>query len=185
MESPGESDERGSTKTKSLRRLGSFSSKDVFCAWANDSLLKPKTVQTLIEIHQIDSLPAVLALREKDIANLGLPIGQTRLFQEAVLKLHAEYTYHDSFSPATRVDVEMPSYKSMLVGEDPLSPVEEGANGNYFQFHNAEKSEVAVYRNKIVYGEVQASKVFVKAYLLLLLNFVSLRKLFRLFYDTE
>jgi hypothetical protein len=130
-----ESDERGSVKKKKLTRLGSFSSREVFRAWAGDSLLKPKTIETLIEEHQVDSLPAVLALRSKDIANLGLPIGQARLFHEAVVKLHAEYTYQEPFSPATRVDVEVPTYKSML-GEDGSLHQHGDKKGDYFRFHN-------------------------------------------------
>ncbi len=141
MASSAESDERGSVKKKKLTRLGSFSSQEVFRAWANDSLLKPKTIETLIEEHQVDSLPAVLALRNKDIANLGLPIGQARLFQEAVIKLHAEYTYQEPFSPARKVDVEVPSYKSML--DDAGAPVEHvNGEGNYFRFNTFKGSEM-------------------------------------------
>ena len=141
MASFAESVERGSVKKKKLTRLGSFSSREVFCAWAKDSLLKPKTIETLIEEHQVDSLPAVLALRNKDIANLGLPIGQTRLFHEAVVKLHAEFTYQEPFSPAIKVDVEVPTYKSML-GEDDSSHEHVDGKGDYFKFHNLKTPEM-------------------------------------------
>lgn len=154
MASSPKNDARGSAKKKKLTRLGSFSTQEVFRAWAHDSLLKPKTIEALVEIHQIDSLPAVLALRSRDIANLGLPIGQARLFQEAVIKLHAEYTYQEAPSPATRVDVEVPTYKSML--DDVGSPVERGnRHGDYFRFNNFEISEeMGVEAGEALYGEV-------------------------------
>lgn len=158
MASSAESDERGSVvKKNKLTRLGSFSSQEVFRAWANDSLLKPNTVETLVEVHQVDSLPAVLALRSKDLANLGLPIGQKRLFQEAVIKLHAEYTYHEPFSPAIKVDVEAPTYKSML--DDAKSPVEcANGNGDYFRFHHFDGSgkgvEINETSNETFCGEI-------------------------------
>lgn len=114
MASPRENEGGQSDPKGKLTRLGSFSSREVFWAWANDSLLKPSTIETLMEVHEIDSLPAVLALRSRDIANLGLPIGQARLFEEAVMKLHTEYKYQEPPSPATRVDVEFPRYKSLL-----------------------------------------------------------------------
>ena len=148
-----ESEERGSGKKTKLTRLGSFSSEEVFHAWATDSLLKPKTIETLIGIHQVDSLPAVLALRNRDIANLGLPIGQARLFQEAVIKLHAEYKYEEPYSPAIKVDVEIPSYKSLL--DDTRSPVDRlTGKGNYFRFHNLEASEVASEPEETFCGEI-------------------------------
>ena len=136
MASSAESEERGSVKKKKLTRLGSFSSQEVFRAWATDSLLKPNTIETLVEVHQVDSLPAVLALRGKDIANLGLPIGQARLFHDAVVKLHAEYTYQEPFSPATRVDVEFPKYKSLLddIEGSPVERLDRNA-ADYFNFH--------------------------------------------------
>lgn len=109
---------RGLNGKKKLTRLGSFSSREVFQAWAKDSLLKPSTMAKLMEVHYIDSLPAVLALRGNDIANLGLPIGQARLFEEAVTKLHAEYEYQEPSSPATRVNVDFPRYKSLLGDTD-------------------------------------------------------------------
>jgi hypothetical protein len=152
MAASPESDERGLVKKKKLTRLGSFSSQEVFRAWANDSLLKPKSIETLIEVHQVDSLPAVLALRSKDIANLGLPIGQARLFQEAVIKLHAEYTYQEPFSPATKVDVEVPSYKSMLDTGPPVERVD--GTGDYFRFNNFETSEIGVEMDETFCGEM-------------------------------
>ena len=152
MASSVESEERGSVKKKKLTRLGSFSNQEVFRAWASDSLLKPKTIETLVEIHQVDSLPAVLALRNRDIANLGLPIGQARLFQEAVVKLHAEYKYQEPYSPATKVDVEVPSYKSLL--DDAGSPVEHvNRKENYFRFNDLEASEMGSEVEEMFCGE--------------------------------
>ena len=154
MASSAESSERGSVKKKRLTRLGSFSSQEVFRAWANDSLLKPKTIEALIEVHQIDSLPAVLALRSKDIASLGLPIGQARLFQEAVVKLHAEFEYQEPSLSTTPVNVEVPSYKSML--DDAQSPVDRvNGKGHYFKFNHLEASEMGIEVDEIFGGEMR------------------------------
>lgn len=142
----------GSAKKK-LTRLGSFSSKEVFRAWAQDSLLKPTTIETLVEVHEIDCLPAVLALRNRDIVGLGLPIGQARLFEDAVTKLHSQYEYQEPPSPATTVDVEFPRYKSLLGDTDEVG----GSSGKTFSFDNDKYSENHLFKMKN--GETSCGKI--------------------------
>lgn len=137
----------GRTAKKKLTRLGSFSSKEVFRAWAMDSLLKPTTIETLMEVHEIDCLPAVLALRNRDIASLSLPIGQARLFEDAVTKLHSQYEYQEPPSPATTVDIEFPRYKSLLGDTDEVCG-RSGKTTHQFSFDNDKNSENSVFKRE-------------------------------------
>lgn len=105
-------------KPSPLRRQGTFGSADVFRTWARDSFLNDNTIDVLVQTHQIDCLPAVLALQVQDIAELGLAVGQQRLLEEAVQKLHQEYELVRPPTPRTKINLNMPSYKSLIEIED-------------------------------------------------------------------
>lgn len=97
-----------------LKRRSTFRSLEVFIAWAKDSFLNESTIDVLVTKHQVDCLPAVLALKTKDISELDLPLGQQRLFEDAVEKLHQEYEFIRPPTPKTTISFDAPAYKSML-----------------------------------------------------------------------
>lgn len=110
------------TKThEKLKRRSTFRSLEVFKAWAKDSFLNESTIDALITIHEVDCLPAALALKKEDISKLALPLGQQRLFEDAVEKLHQEYEFFRPPTPKTTISFDAPAYKSLLgiEGEEP------------------------------------------------------------------
>lgn len=104
-------------KPPPLRRTETFSSADVFRTWAKDSFLNDSTINVLVQTHQIDCLPAVLALQLEDIAELGLAVGQQRLLEDAVRKLHQDYELVRPPTPRTKINLDTPSYKTLIEGE--------------------------------------------------------------------
>ena len=97
-----------------LKRRSTFRSLEVFRAWAKDSFLNESTIDVLVSTHEVDCLPAVLALKTEDISKMGLPVGQRRLFEDAVDKLHQEYEFIRPPTPKTTISFDAPAYKSML-----------------------------------------------------------------------
>jgi hypothetical protein len=97
-----------------LKRHGTLQSLEVFQAWAKDSFLRESTIDILVTEHEIDCIPAVLALKREDIAGLGLPVGQQRLLEGAAEKLKQEYELVRPPTPVTKINLDMPAYKSML-----------------------------------------------------------------------
>ena len=102
------------TGRPTLRRHDTFGSVELFQAWARDSFINQSTVDILVKTHQIDCLPAVLALKQEDFALLNLPVGQRRLLEDAVDKLRQEYELVQPPTPKATINLEMPVYKSML-----------------------------------------------------------------------
>lgn len=101
-----------------LRRHDTFGSAELFEAWAKDSFINQSTIDILVKTHQIDCLPAVLALKKEDYPQLNLPVGQRRLLEDAVEKLRQEYELVRPPTPKAIINLEMPVYKSMLeIGE--------------------------------------------------------------------
>jgi len=110
-----------------LRRHDTFGSAELFEAWAKDSFINQNTIDILVKTHQIDCLPAVLALKKEDYPQLNLPVGQRRLLEDAVEKLRQEYELVRPPTPKAIINLEMPVYKSMLeIGE--LAEEETGPN---------------------------------------------------------
>jgi len=110
-----------------LRRHDTFGSAELFEAWAKDSFINQSTIDILVKTHQIDCLPAVLALKKEDYPQLNLPVGQRRLLEDAVEKLRQEYELARPPTPKAIINLEMPVYKSMLeIGE--LAEEETGAS---------------------------------------------------------
>lgn len=110
-----------------LRRHDTFGSAELFQAWAKDSFINQSTIDILVKTHQIDCLPAVLALKKEDYPQLNLPVGQRRLLEEAVEKLRQDYELVRPPTPKAIINLEMPVYKSMLeIGE--LAEEETGAS---------------------------------------------------------
>ncbi|XP_032240815.1 uncharacterized protein LOC116619776 [Nematostella vectensis] len=101
-------------KPGKLKRHGTLQSLEVFQAWAKDSFLRDSTIDILVSEHEIDCIPAVLALKSEDISQLGLPVGQQRLLEGAVDKLKQEYELVRPPTPLTRISLETPAYKTML-----------------------------------------------------------------------
>ena len=97
--------------TTSHSTLGS---REVFIAWAKDSFLNQSTVDILIKTHEIDCLPAVLALKKEDFSHLDLPVGQRRLLENAAEKLRQEFEVVRPVTTKAKINLQMPSYKSML-----------------------------------------------------------------------
>lgn len=120
-----------------LRRKDTFGSAELFEAWAKDSFINQSTIDILVKTHQIDCLPAVLALKKEDYPQLSLPVGQRRLLEEAVDKLRQEYELVRPPTPKAIINLEMPVYKSMLeIGElaeeeTGASEVDDGSAGRY------------------------------------------------------
>lgn len=105
-------------KPPPLRRHDTFGSVELFEAWAKDSFINQSTVDILVNTHEIDCLPAVLALKKEDFPHLNLPVGQRRLLEEAVEKLRQDYELVQPPTPKAKISLEMPKYKSMLeIGE--------------------------------------------------------------------
>lgn len=110
-----------------LRRHDTFGSAELFEAWAKDSFINQSTIDILVKTHQIDCLPAVLALKKEDYPQLNLPVGQRRLLEDAVEKLRQEYELVRPPTPKAIINLEMPVFKSMLeIGE--LAEEETGAS---------------------------------------------------------
>lgn len=97
-----------------LKRHGTLQSLEVFQAWAKDSFLRESTIDIMVRDHEIDCIPAVLALKTEDIPLLGLPVGQQRLLEGAVDKLKQEYELVRPPTPITKINLDMPAYRSML-----------------------------------------------------------------------
>ena len=97
--------------TTSHSKLGS---REVFIAWAKDSFLNQSTVDILMKTHEIDCLPAVLALNKEDFSHLDLPVGQRRLLENAAEKLRQEFEVVQPLTTKAKINLQMPSYKSML-----------------------------------------------------------------------
>ena len=105
-------------KPPPLTRHDTFGSHELFEAWAKDSFINQSTIDILVKTHEIDCLPAILALKKEDFPHLNLPVGQRRLLEEAVEKLRREYELVQPPTPKAKISLEMPVYKSMLeVGE--------------------------------------------------------------------
>lgn len=105
-------------KPPPLTRHDTFGSHELFEAWAKDSFINQSTIDILVKTHEIDCLPAILALKKEDFPYLNLPVGQRRLLEEAVEKLRREYELVQPPTPKAKISLEMPVYKSMLeVGE--------------------------------------------------------------------
>ena len=105
-------------KPPTLRRHDTFGSAELFQAWAKDSFINQSTIDILVKTHEIDCLPAVLALKKEDFPHLNLPVGQRRLLEDAVEKLRQEYELVQPPTPKAKISLEMPKYKSMLeIGE--------------------------------------------------------------------
>lgn len=105
-------------KPPPLRRHDTFGSAEVFDAWAKDSFINQSTIDILVKTHEIDCLPAVLALKKEDFPHLNLPVGQRRLLEDAVEKLRQDYELVQPPTPKAKISLEMPVYKSMLeIGE--------------------------------------------------------------------
>lgn len=101
-------------KPPPLRRHDTFGSAELFEAWAKDSFINQSTIDILVKTHEIDCLPAILALKKEDFPHLNLPVGQRRLLEDAVEKLRQEYELVQPQTPKAKINLEMPVYKSML-----------------------------------------------------------------------
>ena len=119
IDDTGQSASRGRNRPP-LRRSETFSRADVFRTWAKDSFLNESTIDLLVQTHQIDCLPAVLALRVEDIADLGLAVGQQRLLEDAVRKLHEEYELVRPPTPKTKISLDLANYKNLIDAGNPL-----------------------------------------------------------------
>ena len=105
-------------KPPPLTRHDTFGSQELFEAWAKDSFINQSTIDILVKAHEIDCLPAVLALKKEDFPRLNLPVGQRRLLEGAVEKLRQDYELVQPPTPKSKISLEMPVYKSMLeIGE--------------------------------------------------------------------
>lgn len=105
-------------KPPPLTRHDTFGSQELFEAWAKDSFINQSTIDILVKTHEINCLPAVLALKKEDFPYLNLPVGQRRLLENAVEKLRQEYELVQPPTPKAMISLEMPLYKSMLeIGE--------------------------------------------------------------------
>lgn len=125
-----------------LKRHGTLQSLEVFHAWAKDSFLRESTIDILVRDHEIDCIPAVLALKTEDISHLGLPVGQQRLLEGAVDKLKHEYELVRPPTPITKINLDMPAYRSMLEFNE-NEPIPEGArsvSSRSFSSHGGESS---------------------------------------------
>lgn len=105
-------------KPPPITRHDTFGSQELFEAWAKDSFITQNTIDILVKTHEINCLPAVLALKKEDFPYLNLPVGQRRLLENAVEKLRQEYELVQPPTPKAMISLEMPLYKSMLeIGE--------------------------------------------------------------------
>lgn len=128
-----------------LKRHGTLQSLEVFQAWAKDSFLRESTIDILVSEHEIDCIPAVLALKRDDIAGLGLPVGQQRLLEGAVEKLKQEYELVRPPTPVTKINLDMPAYRSMLeFNENPgtsyTEPIGGSESSRSFSSHGGDSS---------------------------------------------
>ena len=105
-------------KPPPITRHDTFGSQELFEAWAKDSFINQNTIEILVKTHEINCLPAVLALKKEDFPYLNLPVGQRRLLENAVEKLRQEYELVQPPTPKAKISLEIPLYKSMLeIGE--------------------------------------------------------------------
>ncbi|XP_028512769.1 uncharacterized protein LOC114574429 [Exaiptasia diaphana] len=125
-----------------LKRHGTLQSLEVFHAWAKDSFLRESTIDIMVKEHEIDCIPAVLALKQDDIALLGLPVGQQRLLEGAVEKLKQEYELVRPPTPITKINLDMPTYRSMLDFNEQEAIPEDTRSGSLrsFSSHGGESS---------------------------------------------
>ena len=110
-----------------------FGSQELFEAWAKDSFINQSTIDILVKTHEIDCLPAVLALKKEDFPDLNLPVGQRRLLENAVEKLRQECELVQPPTPKAKINLEMPSYKSMLEIGEPFDEEEVLRHSGAFQ----------------------------------------------------
>ena len=122
-------------KPPPLRRHDTFGSAELFEAWAKDSFINQSTIDILVKTHEIDCLPAVLALKKEDYPHLNLPVGQRRLLESAVEKLRQEYELVQPPTPKAKINLEMPVYKSRLeideIAEEETGTSETDGAGEY------------------------------------------------------
>lgn len=140
-------------KPPPLRRHDTFGSTELFEAWAKDSFINQSTVDILVKTHQIDCLPAVLALKKDDYTHLNLPVGQRRLLESAVEKLRQEYELVQPPTPKAKINLEMPVYKSMLeIGE----LAEEGKTGQYEENQSSRRPQSMGHATQSIYGQTRS-----------------------------
>lgn len=140
-------------KPPPLRRHDTFGSAELFEAWAKDSFINQSTIDILVKTHQIDCLPAVLALKKEDYPQLNLPVGQRRLLESAVEKLRQEYELVQPPTPKSKINLEMPVYKSMLeIGEF----VEEEETGQYEEQHLSRAPQSAGHASQRKSGQARS-----------------------------
>lgn len=123
-----------------LKRHGTLQSLEVFHAWAKDSFLRESTIDIMVKEHEIDCIPAVLALKQEDISLLGLPVGQQRLLEGAVEKLKQEYELVRPPTPITKINLDMPTYRSMLDFNEQETIPEDTRSLRSFSSHGGESS---------------------------------------------
>lgn len=142
-----------SGKPPPLRRHDTFGSAELFEAWAKDSFINQSTIDILVKTHQIDCLPAVLALKKDDYSQLNLPVGQRRLLESAVEKLRQEYELVQPPTPKAKINLEMPVYKSMLeIGE----LAEEEKTGQYEENQLSRRPQSTGHSTQRIYGKTRS-----------------------------